>query len=124
MARTAVTITSLSANAATADPAGVNLDATNDHVLTPTCPLHEIVIEVTHTTASEKSLTIKAGDNPPANASGQGDLVTAFDAGDSTAVVKHFVLSSDRFLQDDGTVNIDVPSGMTGKIRAFRVPRP
>jgi|SRR5574343_904606 len=123
MARTAMTLTTLSGNTWGAQPAGNDLDPTNGHVLTPTCPVHEIVIEVTHTTASSKNVTVLAGDNPPANASGQGNLVEAFADGSTTPVVKRLVLDSSRFLQDDGTILIDVASGATGKIRAFRVPR-
>ena len=70
-----------------------------------------------------KNVTVLAGDNPPANAQGAGNLVEAFGAGDSTPVVKRIVLDSSRFLQNDGTINIDVASGATGKIRCFKVSR-
>jgi hypothetical protein len=123
MARSAVTITSLAGNTWGAQPTGNDLDPTNGHVITPTCPVHELVIEITHTTASSKNITVKAGDNPPANAQGKGDLVEAFADGSVTPVVKRVVLDSSRFLQDDGTINIDVGASATGKIRCFRVPR-
>jgi hypothetical protein len=123
MARSAVTITSLAGNTWGAQPTGNDLDPTNGHVITPTCPVHELVIEITHTTASSKNITVKAGDNPPANAQGKGDLVEAFADGSVTPVVKRVVLDSSRFLQDDGTINIDVEASATGKIRCFRVPR-
>lgn len=123
MARTALTPVTLTANAFTAKNAGVALDATNSHVFTPAAPLDEYLIYVINTTASEKDITIKAGDNPPADAAGVGDLTQAFAAGDSTPVEKVVgPLSSARFIQNDGTVNIDVESGMTGTIVVYRVP--
>ncbi len=124
MARTAVPITAIPANTATADPAGTDLDATNHHVVTlGSVPLHELVVRVTNTTASTKAVTIKAGDNPPADAAGVGDLSVSLTAGDSTPTTKLVVLTSARFAQNDGTLLIDVGSGMTGKIAVLKVAR-
>ena len=124
MARTALTPVTLTANTFTADPAGTALDATNDHVVTPVSALDEYVIRVSHTTGSSKSLTIKAGDNPPADAAGVGDLTQAFADGSGTPVVKWLgPISSARFIQNDGTLNIDVEASMTGTITVFKIPR-
>lgn len=124
MARTALAVTTVTANTSTADPAGDDLDATNDHVFTPTAPTHEYLIRVTNTTSSTKTIQIKAGDNPPADAAGAGDLTVSFGAGNVTPVTKWIgPLSSARFIQNDGTVNIDVDGSMTGKIAVFLVPR-
>lgn len=124
MARTALTPVVLTANTSTADPAGTALDATNSHVFTASSPLHEYVIRVVNTYAGTKTVTVKAGDNPPADAAGQGDLVLSLAAGDSTPTVKWFgPLTSSRFMQNDGTVNLDVAASMTGTITVFRIPR-
>lgn len=124
MARTALTPVDLTSNSATADPAGTDLDATNHHVFTPTSPLHEYVIRITNTASATKDHSIKAGDNPPADAAGQGDLTCSLTAGNVTTQVKWVgPLTSARFIQNDGTVNIDVASGATGKITVFRIPR-
>lgn len=123
MARTALTALTSAADSGTT-LTSVSLDATNSHVFTPTQPLGEYVLVVTNTTASTKTITIKAGDNPPADASGVGDLTVSFGAGDSTPVVKTIgPLSSARFIQNDGTVNVDVAASMTGTITLLRVPR-
>ena len=122
MARTAITINAISVNTALANPTDTTADATNSHVLTPTKPLGKILLRVTHTASGAQNFTVKAGDNPPAIAAGQGDFVTSFAAGNVTPVVKFFVLSSDRFQQDDGTINIDLESGFTGTIGAFSMP--
>jgi hypothetical protein len=124
MARTALTPVTVTANTSIADVAGTSYDATNSHVFTPTSPLHEYIIRATNTTSSTKTVTVKAGDNPPADAAGQGDLVVSLTAGNVTTQVKWIgPLTSSRFLQDDGTVNIDVAGSMTGAITIFRIPR-
>ena len=122
MARTALTVSQISFKTALASPAGVVADATNSHVITPTVPVSELLIRVTHTAASAKNFTVKAGDNPPAGAAGQGDLVVAFAAGDVTPVIKYLVIASDRFQQDDGTILIDLESGFTGAVAIFAPP--
>ena len=122
MVRTNVPITQTNLDALLADTAGTTADATNNHVVTLTKPLSELLIRVTHTAASEKDLTFPVGDNPPADAAGVGSIVTPFAAGDSTPVVKWFVLSSARFAQNDGTLNIDLETGFTGSIAIFALP--
>lgn len=126
MARTACTVTDLT-KATQIDVAaddGVALDATNNHVLTVAAPLDSYIIKITNTTASEKVATIKAGDNPPADAAGQGDLEVTLAAGDSTATMALVTgLESARFIQNDGTVLIDLAASMTGYIEVWRVLR-
>ena len=123
MPRTALTPVSLAGNSSVV-ASSVSLDATDSHVFTPSSPLNECFLLVTHTTASTKTITIKAGDNPPADAAGQGDLAVSFTAGNVTPVVKLIgPLSSARFMQNDGTVNIDVAASTTGTITVYQVPR-
>ena len=124
MARTDVPITTLAQNTATADPAGTNIDATNHHVIdTSGVPASRIAIRVNNTTASTKAATVKAGDNPPAGSAGQGDLSVSLTDGSTTPTVKWVTLEAARFMQNDGTINIDIASGMTGKIAVFEIPR-
>lgn len=124
MARTAITPTTLTANAVVADPAGTAIDATNHHVFTPSSPLEEFVLRVVNTYDGAKAATIKAGDNPPADCAGQGDLTVSCGDGDPTPSVKWVgPLTSARFIQNDGTVNIDVAASMTGTITVFQIPR-
>lgn len=124
MARSEIAIVDLSQAAFTLQGAGDAIDATNHHVLTPgNGPVEDIVLHVYHTTASEKDITIVAGDSPPAVAAGQGDIVEAFAAGDSTPVQKMIVVESGRFMQSDGTIHIDIESAMTGTIFAYRIPK-
>lgn len=122
MARTAITVNTLTANTTTALPTPTTADTTNDHVLTPPAGacLEEIVIFIKQTDASARVATIKAGDNPPADAAGQGDLTKSM-AQNETWIVGP--LTSARFIQNDGTVNIDLAASFAGEITAYYVPR-
>jgi len=142
MARTSVPVTTLTSETAVADPAGTALDATDHHVIDCAgIPIEELAIRVVNTTASEKTVTVVAGDSPPADQAGLGPLSIVCDAATvdtyyltqavdaesieiTTPVVEWASgLISARHLQSDGTVNVDVESGMTGTISAFRIPR-
>jgi len=123
MARTAVTVNTLTANATTALPTPTTADTTNDHSVTlpaGAC-LEEIVIFIKQTDASARIATIKAGDNPPALAAGLGDLAITVPA--TTGVVWVGPLSSARFAQSDGTLEIDLATSFAGTVTAYRIPR-
>ncbi len=128
MARTAVTITTLTAEAANAfvlASAGVAIDATNSHVITPPagCDPRELVLFVSNTTSSSKAATVKAGVNPPATHKSAGDLTVTLADGSTTATNAFVPLTGSRFMQADGTINVDIAAGMTGRIACLRIPR-
>lgn len=83
-------------------------------------PLEEIILLAYNAEAGELDVTVKAGDNPPAIAAGQGDLVVPV-AATSYAVIGP--LSSSRYAQDDGTVHLDFEATMTGEITALQAAR-
>lgn len=120
MPRTAVTVTNLSKTGATIRPAGTTADPTNDHVISVDFPLEELVIEFTQTDATARAFTINAGDNPPALSAGQGSITQSVA---QNAVYYVAGLESGRFLQSDGTLEIDLAASFAGTIRAYRVPR-
>lgn len=119
MARTALTKTSLSANAFTADAAGNAVDPTNGHTVASAVP-ERTLFRFNNTTASPKAFTVKAGTYPPAIAAGLGDLVVTVPATTTQWVGP---LESGRFLQSDGSLSVDVASGTTGTISTFVVPK-
>ena len=128
MSRTAVTVTALAANTAAAFIAGTTgtaIDATNGHSIAPPAgkAVEKLVVIITNTTASTKAATVKAGANPPADAQGAGDLAVSLTDGSTTPQSKVLVLSSARFAQADGTINIDIAAGMTGFITCFSLPK-
>jgi hypothetical protein len=120
MARTAVPYSALVANSNLADPAGTTLDATNDHKISAAEP-ERTILRVTNTAGADKVVTVKAGDYPPAWAAGQGDLSVTVVATSGVQWIGPF--ESGRFVQSDGTMEIDIASGHTGTITAFLLPK-
>lgn len=128
MPRTAVPITTLTAEATNAyvvASAGVAIDPANSHVITPPadCDPRELVLVVTNTTNSTKTATVKAGINPPSPRRGAGDLVLSLTDGSVTAQNTFVPLTGSRFTQQDGTISVDVAAAMTGRIAVLRIPR-
>lgn len=127
MARTAVTVTSLTAEAANAfvlSSVGVAIDATNSHVIDPgTADPRELLLLVVNTTNATKVATVKAGVNPPAVRKGAGDISVSLTDGSTTNTHALVPLTGSRLVQADGTINVDIAAGMTGRIACFRVPR-
>lgn len=83
-----------------------------------------MLIRVTNTEGSTNTVTIKAGDNPPALAAGLGDLVVTVAATTGVQYIGPF--ESGRFLQggsDMGDIHIDFETGMTGAIDILTFPR-
>jgi hypothetical protein len=122
MARTAITVSDLVLNSTLANPAGTTIDATNHHVINDG-DCERLILRITNTTASTKIATVKAGDNPPALAAGQGDLSVSLTDGSTTPQTAFVVLESARFKQSDGTILIDLAASMTGSITAFKLPK-
>lgn len=121
MPRTAVTVETLSRTGATS-PTGTTADPTSDHsVDLGGYPLEEFIFRFTNTNGSDRVATIVAGDNPPAMSAGQGnlDITVPATSGDMTVAG----LESARFIQNDGTVSIDLAASFAGKVYAIRVPR-
>lgn len=121
MANTAVPLTQLVVGS-NDDVAGTAIVAANTHSITPTKGWRKLLVRVSHTTNTSKVVTITAGDNPPAQSAGQGDLAVTFADGSTTPVVRYFVLDSSRFAQDNGSVVITVAASTTGTITAFQLP--
>lgn len=122
MADTAVHVSSMTVNTSLANPAGTAIVAANTHTITPTRATGKVLVRITNTTASTKIATITAGDNPPADAAGQGVLDISLTDGSTTPQIAFVVLESARFIQNDGTIVVTVASGMTGFIEAIQLP--
>src|SRR5690349_18201751 len=122
MARTAIPVTAITDNAAITGAVGTAFDSTNNHVLTAPND-GRLLLEVDNTgTSPTATVTVKAGDNPPAFAAGLGDLT--FVVGTAGKHKTLVVLDTARFLQDDGTINIDISQTvLLGTIAAYSFPR-
>lgn len=82
-----------------------------------------LILYVTNTAAATHVVTIRAGTSlPPAFEGGKGDVTTGnLTASTGTAFIGPFEPA--RFVQSDGSVNVDFDSGFTGKIWAILLPR-
>ncbi|MEU6944289.1 hypothetical protein ABZ957_03440 [Streptomyces sp. NPDC046316] len=121
MATTQLTYTDLPPNSGVVNPTGTTLVAapTNDMQLANARP-ELTVLRVTNTDDDTAlTITVKAGDNPPALAAGQGDLAVSVAFGTT-----HYIgpFESGRFVQSDGSMMI-TSSTTTGTIAALKVPR-
>jgi hypothetical protein len=134
MARTNLPLTNLTANGAVLNNAGTAVDATNGmNIVIPTNAIpaggnaDRLVLYVQNSTASTKTVTVKAGANTttanvPAFQAGKGDLTTGnLTASTGTAFIGPFDVA--RFIQPDGSLNVDFASSMTGTIWALLLPR-
>lgn len=126
---TAITVTALTPDAAgVAQPTADVLD-TGTAAVTLSADvggLSELVIlEVKNTAGAANDLTVSvlAGDNPPAQRAGIGKLDTTI-AQNATAIIGPF--ESMRFIQDNGKLDVKFTpaSGTIGaNIRCYKVPR-
>ena len=121
MATTQLTYTTLVANDGVLQPAGTTLVAapTNDMRLASAEP-EKTVLRITNTDDDTAlTITVKAGDYPPAIAAGQGDLTESVAFGTT-----HYIgpFESGRFMQSDGSMMIE-SSTTTGTITCLKVPR-
>lgn len=107
----------LSPNNSTAATTGAATGSTNI-VSAAGVPLEEIMLVATVTTATT-NVTVKAGDYPPALSAGQGDLVVAAPVG----VTYIGPFTSARFMQDDGTMNVNVATSANVVLAVVRIPR-
>jgi hypothetical protein len=120
MTRVAVPVVALALNAGTAN-AGTALDTSNGHVLTlPTDGRVLLMVDNTGSVAAS-TVTINAGDNPPAFLASAGNLAVA--VGTSGTHNTRIIIETARFAQDDGTVTIDAAGFTAGTIAAFSLPR-
>lgn len=121
MPRDAVTVSAVpSGGSGLANPAGTAINPANGANIPGAGDSGKLLIRVTNTNASNRTVTVKAGNNPPALRSGLGDLTITVPAttGDTLIVVE-----SARFMQADGSINVDFGASMTGIISAVRLPK-
>lgn len=120
MATTQVPYSNLVANSSLAQPAGTTLVVAPTNNLQISDAVPEYTLLRVANTGAEQDITIKAGDNPPALAAGQGDLVVTVPATTGVRFIGPF--ESGRFIQSDGSMLIEAET-VDGTITALRIPR-
>jgi hypothetical protein len=121
MATTDVAYTETAPNAAGVAGTPVTLVAapTNDMRIVRAEPEKTVLVVANTDDDTALTITIKAGDYPPAIAAGLGDLTTSVPFG-TTRYIGPF--ESGRFLQNDGSMYF-TSSTTTGTVTALRVSR-
>lgn len=125
---TAITLRSLTENTPLAQPTADVLDTGTAAVTVPLTPggdTHNILLEFTNTAlaADDMTVTVLAGDNPPAFRNTLGDLEFAVGQDE----VYYLVVESARFMQSDGKINIKFTPAATKTqtmtVRAYQLPK-
>jgi hypothetical protein len=126
MARTNLPLTNLTADNGIQEPAGTTVDPVNGmNVQIPSTgipaqyELDGVILLATNTAAVAENIIIDAGVLPPAHRAGLGPLTLSVAAGKTEVIGP---LSSARFSQSDGSLNIDFAAGFTGTIIALMRP--
>lgn len=120
MATTAVPYSNLVANSELTNPAGtaVTSGAGNGGEVANAVP-ELTIIRAANASGGAGTVTVLAGDYPPALAKGLGNVTSASVANGASTFMGPF--ESGRFLQDNGSLIIETSVNMT--LTAFRVPR-
>lgn len=121
MATTQLAYSNLVPNGNLTQPAGTALVAapTNNMQLADAFPELTVLRVTNSDDDTALTITVKAGDHPPALAAGQGDLTVSVAFG-ATQFLGPF--ESGRFVQNDGSMLIESTT-TTGTIAALRIPR-
>jgi hypothetical protein len=125
---TAVTVRSLTSETVLTQPAADALDTGTAAVTIPVTPdgdTHRLLLEFTNTALAADTMTVAilAGDNPPAESNGLGDV--SFTVAQNA--IRYIVVDSAQHMQSDGTISITVTpastKAQTASIRAYKLPK-
>lgn len=125
---TAITVNSLTAETVLTRPTADVLDTGTDAVTLPVTPdgdSHRLLLEFTNTAAAADTMTVSidAGDLPPAQSQGLG--ATSFTVAQSA--VRYIVVDSAQHMHDDGKIRVTITPAasktQTATIRAYKMPK-
>lgn len=125
MARTNLPLTPLDPINAVTAPAGTAIDPVNGMNIqmaagtVPSAPTAwDLIIVYNNTFAGAKSIIVRAGANPPSQRAGKGDLTIS----NTTQVSYVGPFEPARYMQNDGSINVDFTASTTGTVIAFVLP--
>lgn len=122
----AIALNELTANGSIASPTAQVLDTGTSPVTLETAALSDmdrVIIEVTNTAAANLTVTIEAGENPPAFRQALGDVTSANIAQNGRRIFGPFEAA--RFAQADGKLQVTfTPASGTiaANFTAYRLP--
>jgi hypothetical protein len=125
MARTSLPLTTLDPTNGKVAPTTTAIDQANGMVIDMTSSAipsgsnsYDLCIVFNQTFAGSKNIIIRAGANPPAFRKDKGDLLVAANA--QVAYVGPFEPA--RFMQANGSINVDFDAATTGTVLALLMP--
>lgn len=124
----ALTINALSANSAISLPTAQAIDTTGTVPINTPGRTDLLIIEVVNTDDAALTVTVLAGDNPPAHRQGLGNLSVALAASGGGATASRMIgpFEAARFLQDDDKINVTFTPA-TGapacSVRVYQLPK-
>lgn len=125
---TAITLRSLTAGTVLTAPTADVLDTGTTAVtlkVTPNGDSHRLLLEFTNTAqaADTMTVTINAGDNPPALSQALGAITFTV----AQSAVRYIVVDSAQVMQNDGTIEVVITPAstktQTATIRAYMLPK-
>ena len=121
-----ITVTALSANSATSLPTAQTIDTDGVVPIAVGGAMDRLILEVVNGDDAALTVTVKAGDNPPSPLAADLAVSLAASGGGATASRMIGPFESARFLQDDGSVNVefDAATGApSATVRCYRLPK-
>ena len=116
--RTAITPTAWLANGNVVDPTYTAADAVNGMSVAAD-ETERIILHVKNGDTAAKTVTVKAGANPPAWRAGVGDLEVSVAAGTNQYIGP---FESARFEQTGGALWVDFSAATSTTVAAYRLP--
>lgn len=116
MTRAALTIVPLVANAGIADPTGAANVVANGQTIAAATVNENLFLRVANASGGTGNFIVRAGSQPSAISSGQGDLTVSV-ANSATEWIGPF--DSSRFQQPDGSLSLDSSVVMTVTVFAL-----
>jgi len=120
-----LTVTKLALDGSVAQPVADTIDTAGTVPIVPADyggDMGNLMIEVVEQNVDALTVTVLAGDNPPAVRSGLGNLVVAVAKNTGKVIGP---LESARFIQDDGKLNVAFAATTTvsAKVRTYLLPK-
>lgn len=121
MSRTAIAVITASPNSSASDT-HTDIDQGNGMYVPASAPGEQTILRVVNShNDADQIVTVNEGDSPPALSSGQSHLHVTVAQNGGVKFIGPF--TSARFIQSDGTIEVDFDAGFVGEIVAIRIPR-
>lgn len=123
---TALTINECAANSAISQPTAQSIDTNGTIPCAVGSLTDRLLIEVVNLDDAALTVTVKAGDNPPSH--NPSDLAVSLAASGGGATANRIIgpFEAGRFVQDDGSINVQFAAATgspAASVRVYRLPK-